>query len=220
MDESVCKLLPVGCLEDKLLEGFLVLVLDCLTTFDLVGFKTILGLQEGILDDKLAGLEEIVESHGTILFVLRFTKLFAFCNEFVNDFFGWLCFLKFRLFFGFFLRNYNLTETLEFLIFIKIVMLRSFCQMRQIKSEFNGQCIGCLTHFNGLDFSLSLWARSEFKTLELTEHIHVTLELELGGLDNIFLALSDVFSLKCHAHFTVLLLNFSSFFLVLILFTY
>jgi len=170
LDESVCKLLPVGCLEDKLLEGFLILVLNCFTTLDLVGFETILGLEECVFDDKLASLKEIVECHGTVLLVLCFTKLLAFSNEFVNDFLGWLCLLKFRLFFGFFLRNYNLTEALEFLIFIKIVMLRSFCKMRQIKSELNGQCIRCLAHFNGLDFSLCLWAGGELKTLKLTEH--------------------------------------------------
>lgn len=87
--------------------------------------------------------------------------------------------------------------------------------MRQIKSEFNGQCIGCLTHFNGLDLSLGLWARGELKTLKFTEHIHITLELEFGGFDNIFLCFRDFLSFKGHADLTVFLLDLSSFVLVL-----
>ena len=94
-------------------------------------------------------------------------------------------------------------------------MCRCFREMRQIKSEFNSKCIGCLTHFNSLDLSLGLWARCELKTLKFAEHIHITLELEFRCFDNIFLAFCDLFSLKGHAHFTVFLLNLTSLVLIL-----
>ena len=98
LDERVCELLPVGSLEDELLECFLVIVFNSFTTFDLVNFETFLCLKVGVLDDKLACLKEVIEGHGAILLVLGITKLLAFLGKLLDDLFGWLGFLKFSLF--------------------------------------------------------------------------------------------------------------------------
>ena len=44
--------------------------------------------------------------------------------------------------------------------------------------------------------------------MEFAEHLHVSLELEFGSLDDHALFLGDVRSFKCHAHFRILLLDF------------
>ena len=66
-----------------------------------------------------------------------------------------------------------------------------------------------------MDLRLGLGASGELKRLQLAEHFHVALELELGGLDDISLRLTDFLSLKSHTHFRILLLNLLSLLLVL-----
>lgn len=80
--------------------------------------------------------------------------------------------------------------------------------MGQVKTEFVNESIGSLAHLDGLNLRLCLGACGELKGLELTEHIHVALELELGCLDDVCLRLFDGLGLKSHANLGVLLLNF------------
>ena len=110
LDECVSQLLPVGCLENKLLELLFIFIFDSLTTFLLMLFKTLLCLQEGVFDNNFAGLQEIVESHRSILLVLSLSKSFSISDKFFDDFFRWLGFFKFRLLLRFFLRHNYLSK--------------------------------------------------------------------------------------------------------------
>ena len=92
-------MLPVGSLQNELLELLFILVFDGLTTFLLVLLKTLLCLKEGVLDHELACFEEVVEGHGAVLLVLSLAKLLTFGDELVDDLLGWLGFLKLCLFF-------------------------------------------------------------------------------------------------------------------------
>lgn len=87
-------------------------------------------------------------------------------------------------------------------------------EMGQVKIEFVNEGIGGLAHLDGLNLRLCLWARGELEGLEFTEHIHVTLELELGCFDDVCLRLVDGLSLKSHADLGVLLLDFLTLLLV------
>ena len=73
-------------------------------------FKTLLCLQEGVFDNNFAGLQEIVESHRSILLVLSLSKSFSISDKFLDDFFRWLGFFKFRLLLRFFLRHNYLSK--------------------------------------------------------------------------------------------------------------
>lgn len=98
LDDLGGQLLPVCCLKDKLLAALNVLFLDGLATLNGVLCKSFLREVVGILDDKLAGLQEVIESHRTILLVLRLTEGLGFREELLKGFWGWRGFLEGLLF--------------------------------------------------------------------------------------------------------------------------
>ena len=98
-------------------------------------------------------------------------------------------------------------EALQFLIRIEIEVSAGFGQVGQVEAEFGEDSVGDLAHFDGLDLSQRLRARSVLQGLQLAEHVHILLELELGGPDDISHGLSDRFSFQSEAHIIVFLLN-------------
>ena len=86
--------------------------------------------------------------------------------------------------------------------------------MGQVEAKLDDEGVRSLAHLDSLDLRLSLRAGGELKRLKLAEHFHVALELELRGLDYVFLSLCDLFSLECHADFRVFLLDLLSLLLI------
>ena len=86
-------------------------------------------------------------------------------------------------------------------------MSAGFGQVGQVEPELGEDSVGDLAHFDGFDLGERLRARSVLQGLQLAEHVHVLLELELGGPDDISHGLSDGLSFQSEAHIIVLLLN-------------
>jgi len=129
LDESVGKLLPIGCCKNEFLEFLLVTGGNGCSALNSVLGKTSLGFLGGPLDNNLASLKEVLEGHGTILLVLRLTKLLTLLVECSNSFCGRLSTVKFCLLLGFFLRNNQSAEALELLVCFKVVMLGGLGEM-------------------------------------------------------------------------------------------
>lgn len=62
---------------------------------------------------------------------------------------------------------------------------------------------------------MSLRAGSELEGLQLTEHIHVSSKLELGGINDLFLSLINWLGLKSHTYLLIFILNLLTLVLVL-----
>ena len=172
--------------------------------------KTLLGLDVGVLNHNLGGLEEVVESHGAVLLVLRLTKERTFCDDLGNNFLGGLCALELGLLLGLFLGDDDAAEALKFLVVLQIVVSRSLSEMGKVELELCGEGVGSLAHFDGLDLGLGLGRGGELEGLKLAEHLHVSLELKLGSGDDYILGLGDLSGLKGHADLGVLLLDLLS----------
>ena len=173
--------------------------------------KTILGLLVGILDHNFAGLKEEVEGHGAVLFVLGLSEEFTFLNKRVNDVLGGLGAVELGLLLRFFLGDDKLAEGLEFLVHLQLIMSAGHGEVSQVEAELNSEGIRRLTHLDSLDLRLSLGSHGELEGLEFAEHVHVALELELRGSDDLVLGLGNLLGLKSHAHLGIPLLDLLAF---------
>ena len=169
--------------------------------------KTFSGLSDHILGDEFVGLKEIVEGHGAILLVLRLTKSLALLDHLVDELSRGLRTLKLSLLFRLLLSDDEAAEGLELLVFLEVVMLAGMSKVLEVEAELLLKSVGGLAHLDGLDLGGSLRARGELEGLQLAEHLHVALELELGGADNLGLVLRDIFGLKSHANLAIFLLE-------------
>ena len=79
--------------------------------------------------------------------------------------------------------------------------------MSQVEAELLEDGVRDFAHLDGLDLLLLLRRSSEFERVELAEHLHVTSKLELLGLNNGLLRLSDLFSIDGLTHLHVFLLD-------------
>ena len=207
LDEGVGELLPVGSGKDKLLELLLVASGDGCSTLDGVLGETFSGLLMGVLDDDLASLKEVIEGHGAILLVLGLSKKLTFSDEAGDDTCGRLGALELGLLLRLLLGDDESTETLKILVVLEVVVSAGLGKVGKIKAELNNEGIGGLAHLNSLNLRLGLGRGGELEGLELAEHVHVSLELELGGSDDLILSLLNGLGLKSHADLGVLLLD-------------
>ena len=74
-------------------------------------------------------------------------------------------------------------------------MFTGLGKMGQIKAILFLESVRGLAHLDCLDLGLGLWARGELQGLKLTEHLHVTLELEFACGNDYGLFFGDLFSL-------------------------
>ena len=74
-------------------------------------------------------------------------------------------------------------------------MFAGLGKMGQVKVILFLKCVRCLAHLDSLDLGLSLRASSKLQGLKLTEHLHVTLELEFACGNDYGLFFGDLFSL-------------------------
>lgn len=151
--------------------------------------KTFSGLSDHILGDEFVSLKEVVEGHGAILLVLRLTKLLTLLDQFVDELSRRLRTLKLSLLFRLLLSDDEAAEGLELLVFLEVVMLAGMSKVLEVEAELLLKSVGGLAHLDGLDLGGGLRARGELEGLQLAEHFHVALELELGGADNLSLVL-------------------------------
>ena len=170
-------------------------------------FETLLGLVIGVLDDNLGSLQEVLEGHAAVLFVLGLSEGGALSMDHADNMRGRLGAVEFGLLLRLLLGDHNSTEALKLIVVLKVEVLAGLGQMGKVEAELNGECVGGLAHLNGLDLGLSLGAGGELEGLKLTEHFHVALELELGCLDDIILGLLNCSGLEGHANIRVLLLD-------------
>ena len=118
--------------------------------------KTILGLNVGVLNHNLGGLEEVVESHGSVLLVLRLTKELAFCDDLGDNILGGLSALELGLLLGLFLGDDDATEALKLVVVLQIVVSGRLSEVGKVEAELLGEGVGGLAHFDGLDLGLGL----------------------------------------------------------------
>jgi len=152
-------------------------------------FKTVLGLLMSVLHYDFTRLQEVVKRHSAVLLVLWLSELLALLLDSLDDLGRGLSALILCPLFRLFLGDYQLAEALELLIVLKFVVFARLGQMRQVEAELDDQGVRRLAHLDGLNLTLSLRAGRELERLELAEHLHVALELELRGLDNVLLGL-------------------------------
>ena len=160
-----------------------------------------------VLGDELARLKEVVEGHGAVLLDLGLTKGQALLDELIEHLLRRLGALILLLLLGLLLGLDNSAEALQLLVRIEIEVSAGFGQVGQVEAELGQDSVGDLAHFDGFDLGQRLGARRVPQGLQLAEHVHVLLELELGGPDDISHGLSDRLSFQSEAHIIVLLLH-------------
>lgn len=100
------------------------------------------------------------------------------------------------------------------MVVLELVVFAGLGKMSEVETELLDEGVGGLGHLDSLNLRLGLGAGGELEGLELAEHVHVSLELELGGSDDLLLGLLDGFGLKGHADLGVLLLDLLALLLV------
>ena len=101
----------------------------------------------------------------------------------------------------------NSAEALQFLIRFEVEVSAGFGQVGQVEAELCEDSVRNLAHFDGFDLGQRFGTRSVLQGLQLAEHVHILLELELGSPNDICHGLCDRFSFQSEAHIIVLLLN-------------
>ena len=160
-----------------------------------------------VLGDELTCLEEVVEGHGAVLLNLRLTKGHTLLYKLIKHILWRSCALIFLLLLGRLLGLHNIAEALQLLILIEIIVFAGLGKVGQVKTELSEDSVGDLACLNGFNLSQRLRGRRVPQGLKFAEHVHVFLELELGGLDDVSLTLRDRFSIQSEADIIILLLD-------------